>query len=198
MNHEATATRRRAGLPGWRGILTERRGGPLVAHRAAARLSAYVYGNILVLAAIAVATVHTVEDGVATLIVLGTGAVTYLAHVFSAYVAYTALPEGHQHADPAGSQALRETPFDELRDAVPIVSSTIWPAVVLALGWVDVLPPRLAELIAGALVVLRMATIQIVIERIRGNPPGWRVVVAGLATAAAAAIIVLVKVSVGH
>ena len=58
--------------PQWYGVLTARRGGPLPPARAASRLSAYVYGNLLVLAAIVLASAGDIYEGHAVLIVLGT------------------------------------------------------------------------------------------------------------------------------
>ena len=88
--------------------------------------------------------------------------------------------------------------LDELRDAVPIVSSASWPAIILALGWLDAVPTQVAQLVAGGIVVIRIASIEIVSERVRGNRLTFRVLVAGLVTAALAAVIVVAKTYVGH
>ncbi|MGV9858601.1 hypothetical protein ACWDTD_08100 [Gordonia sp. NPDC003425] len=118
-------------VAGWRGILTERRGGPLPPRRAASRLSAYVYGNILVLAAVVAVSPHDLESGHAFWIVIGTGATTYVAHVFADLVAQGSIPEAHGGShDSAPTNADRDHVLGELRDAVPIVSSA---AAVVAL-----------------------------------------------------------------
>lgn len=202
----------------WRGILTRRRGDPLRPDRAASRLSAYVYGNTMVLAALVTASAHAVENGEAVWLVLGTGLTTYIAHVFADLVAGSSIPEAHGHDTHAdGSQAPDtraptiqasgpDRPGDaarahvrhELRDATPIISSAILPAIALALGWADVLPTAWAHGIAGAVVVLRIASVPIVVERVRGNEVSVKVIVAGIGTAALAAVVVVLKVLLAH
>ncbi|WP_300679400.1 hypothetical protein [Nocardioides sp.] len=177
--------------------MTERRDGPLPPERAASRLAAYVYGNILVLASVAVATGHTIENGEAALLVVGTGVTTYVAHVFAELVAHSAVPDSHP-AEHAGPERVRESVLDELRDAVPIASSAFFPSFVLMLGWFGWLPTALAALIAGGSVVLRMAAVQLVAERVRGRQLSFRVFVGGLITAGVAAVIVVAKVALGH
>ncbi|MGC4935892.1 hypothetical protein ACLQ3C_19680 [Gordonia sp. DT30] len=187
-------------------MLTERRGGPLPAHRAASRLSAYVYGNILVLAAVVVASGESIYDGHAGLIVVGTGVTTYIAHVFADLLARANIPEAHRaddhhgrHAgDDAHRQAARREVFEELRDAVPIASSAIWPAIVLVLGYHGLIPTDAAQLIAGGIIVLRIASIQIVTERVRGNRLDLGMVIAGLVAAGLAGVIVVLKTFLGY
>ncbi|MFT4127410.1 MAG: hypothetical protein QM662_14425 [Gordonia sp. (in: high G+C Gram-positive bacteria)] len=179
----------------WRGVLIERKGGPLPPARAAARLAAYLYGNILVLASVVVASAHSIIDGTAALLVLGTGVTTYAAHVFAELIAHGNIPEAHGAGDSAG---LRRILGDELRDAVPIASSAIGPALVLGLGYHALIPTQAAHLVAGAVVVVRIASVPLVTERVRGNAVGPRVLVAGLLTAALAALIVLLKTFLGH
>ena len=60
------------------------------------------------------------------------------------------------------------------------------------------LPAQWSVLLAGGVIVVRVATIQLVTERVRGNPLTFRTVLGGLATAAVAALIVLAKVFLGH
>ncbi|MFC9837707.1 hypothetical protein ACFVKB_28440 [Rhodococcus sp. NPDC127530] len=175
--------------------VTERKHGPLPAARASARLSAYVYGNILVLTVVVAATPRTIENGAAVALVLGTTVTTFLAHVFADAVAHSSVPvdDDDEERTERSSKAL-----DELRDAIPIVSSGTGPAALLALGWLHVLPTAWAQLLAGGVIVFRIATIQIVTERIRGNRLTFRVLIVGLTTAAVAAAIVLAKVLIGH
>lgn len=170
--------------------IVERPSGPLPPDRASARLSAYVYGNILTLAAVATATPETIEHGHAALVVFFTGVTTYVAHIFSNFVAYQnvtdARPDGREHA------------LQELADATPIMSSATMPTVALILGWLEVIPTGWAFAIAGGLVVVRIASIQLVAERVRGNPLTPRLVLLGLLTAAVAGAIVVVKVVLTH
>ncbi|MDV8022823.1 hypothetical protein [Rhodococcus sp. IEGM 1330] len=175
--------------------LVTRADGPLEPARAARRLSAYVYGNILVLAAVAASTPSSIEQGTAAVLVLATAVTTFLAHVFADFVASSQIPESH--GDATDEQRTFKA-VEELRDAVPILSSGTVPALMLALGWLSVLPGQWSELLAGGVIVVRIATIQLVTERIRGNPLTFRAILGGLATAAIAALIVLAKVFLGH
>lgn len=185
---------------GLRAVLVERKGGPLDARRAATRLSAYVYGNILVLGAVVAASTTAIRAGYAPLIVLGTGVTTYIAHVFADLLAHSSIPEAHsdEHGGEIPAERQRRLIADELRDAVPIMSSAIWPALALALGYHELIPTEVAALIAGGVVVVRIATVQLVSERVRGNPLRPSMFVGGLVTAAVAALIVLLKTLVGH
>ena len=189
--------------------LTERSGGPLPPARAASRLSAYVYGNILVLAAIVASSPDSIDTGHAALLVVGTGVTTYIAHVFAELIAHANIPEAHPETLPethhetlsdAADEArlVARAGVGELRDAVPIASSAVWPAIVLAMAWLDWLPSAAAQLVAGAVVVLRIASIAPVVQRVRGNPLSLGMLIAGLATAALAAVIVLLKTVVGY
>ena len=175
--------------------LVVRRDGPLTAERASARLSAYVYGNIATLAAVAATSQHAIETGTAALLVVGTTVTTFLAHVFAEFVANSTIPEATAHLS---ETERRDDGRNELRDAAPIASSGSIPALILALGWLGVLPAWWAQLGAGAVVVVRIAMVRMVTERIRGNPPSFRVFLGGLAIAAVAAAIVVLKVAVGH
>ncbi|MGW0246258.1 hypothetical protein ACWDYH_06410 [Nocardia goodfellowii] len=175
----------------WYRSLVRRRRGPLPPERARARLSAYVYGNILTLASIALTTTGSIADGTAVALVAGTGATTFLAHVFAEFVAYTSVSG---RPDPPTSIGVPA----ELRDAVPIASSATIPSVLLAAGWLGLFDTRGAQLLAGAVVVVRIATIPLIAQRLRGNRPGFLVLVAGLVIAAVATAIVSVKAAIGH
>ncbi|HCS57619.1 MAG TPA: hypothetical protein DIW80_10695 [Gordonia polyisoprenivorans] len=201
--------------PQWYGVLTARRGGPLPPARAASRLSAYVYGNLLVLAAIVLASAGDIYEGHAVLIVLGTGLTTYIAHIFADLLAWANIPEAHEST--SGNRAadgvdegaevndgeverpdLRREILDELRDAVPIMSSAIWPAIILALGYHDLIPTQVAQLVSGCVIVIRIASVPIVTERVRGNRLDMRMLIAGLIAAGLAAVIVMLKSFLGH
>lgn len=166
--------------------VTTRKGGLLPRHRASARLSAYVYGNILVMTVVVAASPGSIGGGSAALLVLGTTVTTFLAHVFADAVA-----AGTVDDDAVDMRA-------ELRDTVPIASSGVAPSFLLALAWLDVLPGALAQAAAGALVTLRIASIPVVAERLRGRSPSFRLVLAGIGTAVIAAVVVAVKVNLTH
>ncbi|MFD0366059.1 hypothetical protein ACFQZZ_31855 [Nocardia sp. GCM10030253] len=177
----------------WYRLLVRRSQGPLPPERATARLSAYVYGNILALASVAIATTATIGDGTAAALVAGTGATTFVAHVFAELVAHTSVAESPTPTLRTASEAAAG-----LRDAVPIASSAGIPSALLCLGWFGVLSAQWAQLLAGSVIVVRLATVPIITTRIRGNSAGPRVLVAGLILAAIAALIVGAKVALGH
>lgn len=169
--------------------------GPLPPTRAAARLSAYVYGNILVLTAVVAATPVSIDDGAAFALVLATTLTTFVAHVFAEVVARSNIPESMHGATESEK---KQSVVDEIRDALPIASSGTVPAIILALAWLWILPTFWAQLIAGGVVVFRIATLQIVAQRLRGKPLTFKVFVAGLVTAVLAALIVFAKVYFTH
>jgi hypothetical protein len=165
-----------------------RKEGPLPPARAARRMSAYVYGNVLVLAAVVAATSDAIEDGKAVLIVLGTTVSTYLAHIYSEALAHGVTDTGEP-----------EHFSEELRDAVPILSSGGVPIVALLACWLDLLPAGVSQIIAGGVIVVRLASVGVWVERLHGNRPSWRMITIGLVSAAFCAVIVFIKVFfVGH
>jgi hypothetical protein len=168
--------------------LANRKDGPLTPTRAARRMSAYIYGNILVLAAVVGASTAALQNGSAVLLVVGTTVSTYLAHVYSEIVGHSLV---------SSESDSREFPH-ELRDAVPIISAGTVPIIALLLGYLQVLPSDWAWAIAGAIIVVRIASIGFWTERLRGNPPSFRSLTVGIAAAAICAVIVLIKVLVAH
>lgn len=155
--------------------------------RGRARVSAYVYGNILVLAAVLTATPHTIEDGHAAVVVVATTVTTYLAHVVAHAVA------GTIGAAPGTPSITR----DELRDALPILSSGSLPTLVLVLGAVTSIDPVLVELVAAGVVVLRLVGIGAVVDRYGGAERRWSWLT-GLLVGGASILIVVLKLVFGH
>ena len=100
--------------------LSSERRRPLTPESAASRISAYVYGNILVLAALVPITNSPEYIGIA--IVAGTALSTFIAHVFADSVAQSVR---------SGEQLSRDERLAELRNAVPILSSAVLPCVIL-------------------------------------------------------------------
>lgn len=148
--------------------------------RAESRMSAYVYGDVLVLAATAGVSDGAIRSGEALLIVLGTVLSTYVAHVLADVVG--AVFTGH-----ASTGML----LAEARDSVPVVSAGLPSFVLLgaaAQGWPA---PTWAQALACAAVILRLAAIGLVYRRLRRETTVHRavwfgVIVALIATAAAA------------
>jgi hypothetical protein len=153
-------------------------------------VGAYVYGNVLVLAAIFATSPESIAHWTAVVIVVATSATTFLAHVFA-----------HRIGESIGrtdDEALSLHLAHVTRDAVPIMSSGTGPAVFLTLGAVGWLPPELSLLLAVGYVVLRLAGTGIVVRRISGqaSPPG--VLWSGVALAGISVVIAAVKAILTH
>lgn len=160
---------------------------PLERGDAARRISAYVYGNILILAALIPVT--TTDEHVGILVVVGTALSTFVAHVFA---------EGVGEAVREGKTLTSGQRWSDLRDSVPILSSAVLPAVILAGAALDWLEPRTAQIIAEVAMLVRIGGIVFVIERLKGERPSrWTLLAALLLTVVAAAVVVA-KVLLTH
>jgi hypothetical protein len=159
----------------------------LSSRRADNRMSAYVYGDILVLAATAGVYDSAIRSGEALFVVLGTVVSTYIAHVVADVVG--AVFGGHQ---------VKVAVRDELRDSVPIVSAGLPPLVLFgaaALGWMT---PEWAQVVAAALLVVRLGAIGVVYHHLTA-PIGWaRAAWFGLLVAGVATLAVAVKLVLTH
>jgi hypothetical protein len=144
-----------------------------------------------VLAAIAGASPHYVEDGYAVVLVLATTGTTYLAHVVAHLVG------GAIGADRVRERARTETAAD-LRDALPILSSGSLPAAILLVAWLAALDPDVMVPLAAATVVLRLAGTGVLVARLSGLPPSGRQLWAGFVLAAVSVVIVVLKVTLTH
>ncbi|MEI5675203.1 MULTISPECIES: hypothetical protein [unclassified Nocardioides] len=164
--------------------------GELALERVRERISAYVYGNILVLAALATTTPHSVEDGHAALVVIATTATTFLAHVLAHLVAHQV---GADHS--AGGAAPDRS---SLRDALPIASSGSVPALILLVAWLGHLPPTGAVLVSAGVVVVRLAGLGMVTSRFSGRRSRLSDLWMGLVLAVLSGVVVLLKVWLTH
>lgn len=96
------------------------------------RVSAFLYGNILILSALLVLTPDSLQTSRSIVSVLGVGLSTYVAHVVSDVVA-------HLLRHPDGEGLSTRLP-GELRDALPIATSALLPTAILVaalLGWLE-------------------------------------------------------------
>ncbi|NYF98900.1 hypothetical protein [Janibacter cremeus] len=167
--------------------LTHVRGTPRTPESAASRISAYVYGNILVLAALVPVTLSRTYWGIA--IVAGVALSTYIAHIF----AHALVQNVH-----AGRELTRSERLTLLPDAMPIVTSAALPCAILAtagLHWTD---PRNVQLLAEVVILIRIALIVFVVERFQGNKPSGGTLVFSVVIALLAAVIVVIKVFLTH
>ncbi|WP_280475678.1 hypothetical protein [Nocardia asiatica] len=160
---------------------------PLDRRNAASRISAYIYGNVLILAALIPVTPSAEDVGI--LVVLGTALSTFIAHAFAEGV----------------GQSVRQTRaltpqerWADLRDSLPILSSAVLPSVILAgaaIGWVE---PRTAQVLAESAMLVRIGGIVFVIGRLHGERPHRSTMLGAVLLACAATTVVAVKVVLTH
>ncbi|SDH62166.1 hypothetical protein SAMN05444695_102432 [Rhodococcus triatomae] len=151
------------------------------------RISAYVYGNILVLAALV--PLVTTPEYLGIAIVAGTSLSTFIAHVFGEAVAQSVR---------TGRELGRAGRIAELRDSLPIFSAAALPCAILALAWIGWLEPRTAQILAEITVLARICSIVWVVRRIQGRPPTPGTTVAAIGLGVVALLVVAVKVVLTH
>jgi len=164
---------------------------PLDLEDAATRTTAYVYGNILVLAALVILTPADIESGRAFWIVIGTAVSTYLAHVFAETL-------GGLVRHPATSPVTLRSALLLARESWPVLTSGLLPAAILAVGWLEIIPAATSLLLAEAVVLLRIAGTGIVVARLRNEPSSVRIILVGVAVGVVGALISLLKVYLTH
>ncbi len=155
----------------------------------ASRVSAYVYGNVLVMAALIALHPDDLRGPTGVLYVLGAGVSTFIAHTLAEAVGLRAR-EGRS----LDSAAVRH----EIRDALPIATSAGAPAALLMLSWTDHLDGDLVLVLALALVDLRLALLGSVVARVSGERSSTRVFLAGLSLAVIAAAAAVLKWQLTH
>lgn len=185
--------------PGWFTALTRHRTGRRVPpERAARRVEAFAYGNILVLSVIVVSDAHAVENRLAAWLVLGTTVSTFVAHIFAEWLSHGVIArrEG-ETTGPTDTLTLKTV----LRDSIPIITSGTLPFAVLLIGSFDVIalfdPPG-AQLCAAGIVIFRIAVLGLVVERLQTTKVSWRTIGSGIGVAVLATIITVVKVILTH
>lgn len=166
-----------------------RSGTPLPAEDAVSRTSAYVYGNVLVLAALVPLSVAELADGTAVLIVVGTAISTFLAHLFAEAVG-ASVGAGHR----SGWTGFRQ----HLRDAVPILTSGLVPTALLVLAWLDVASQIVLVVIAEILLIVRIGWTGVVAGRLHGEPSSLRLLLVGIGLSVVGAVVVVIKVILTH
>ena len=155
----------------------------------ASRVSAYVYGNVLVMAALIALHPDELRGPSGVLYVLGVGASTYVAHAVGEAVGLRVR---------TGRSLDRTALRHELRDALPIATAAGVPAAVLLLAWTELLDAGAVLVLALALVDVRLALIGSVVARISGERSSVRVFLAGFVLAAVAAAAAVLKWQLTH
>ncbi len=171
-------------------VFTARRQHDLPIERVRSRVSAYIYGNIFVLAAIFATSPRSIAHWSAVFIVVATSATTFFAHVFAHRIG--------QAIGRTDDEGLRLHLAQEARDAVPIMNSGSGPAVLLALGALGWLPAGFSQLLAEAYVVVRLAGTGIIVRRISGDVLHLSGRWSGLALAGISVLIAALKNIVTH
>ena len=160
--------------------------------RVRSRVTAYVYGNVLVLAAVVGCAPESVRSGRAVVVVLATMVTTYLAHVVAHRVG-----EGVGRRHDEAALHLRA----ELRDAVPIVTSGALPALVLAataVAGLEGAAAAAAQLAAALVPVARLAATGSVTSRLVPGGPSRSAFWSAVGLAVAGSLIGVVKVLLTH
>ena len=172
-------------------LARRRRGGELTTGRARERASAYVYGNITTLGALAAVGLDAVEHGTAAVAVAATAVATFVAHVIAHAVAERI---GADEQTPARDRGVSA----ELRDTLPIATSGGLPVLLLLLGALDLVAPLTAWVLAVAVVVVRLASTGLVIERISGRSASPTALWSGLVLAALSVAVAIGKAALTH
>lgn len=174
-----------------------RRGGPdpsdLPLDQVRDRLSSYVYGNITVLAAAIAVDPDAIRHGSAVWAVLGTAVLTYLAHVLSHLVAHGIGTDGD-----ASDDDRRESVATIARNANPIATSGLIPAVLYAAAWAGWPDAQVAQTAALVILVVRIGLVGVFVQRFSGRRPTFLGLWGGVVLAAAAFVIGVVKVVLTH
>lgn len=154
-------------------------------------MSSYIYGNITVLAVAIAVSPEQIHHGAAVLSVLATAVLTYLAHVLAHLVA-------HGIGDTGDEEARRESVATIVRNANPIATSGLIPAVLYAAAWVGWLPAQWAQVAATVILVVRIGMVGVFMQRFSGKRPTFLGLWGGIVLAAVAFVIGLVKVVLTH
>jgi hypothetical protein len=154
----------------------------------AERVTAAAYGTVLVLSALALLDAGNVSSGLGWELVTGVGVATWVAHLYAEVVG-----DHVRH----GSAPDRKEIGRAMTDGIPILLATIPPAVVLLLGRLDVLDPRLALWASVAVALLQLvgvgAFVGAALSSGRSRPWMYAVVTAAIGVA-----VVTLKLVLGH
>lgn len=156
-------------------------------HRVESRVAAYVYGDVLVLAAVIGASPHSITSGTAMALVLATVASTYVAHVLA-----------HSIGVLFGGDNDHERAGHTLRDALPIISSGVVPAAVLLLAAAGLVTGLVGQAVAATVPLLRIAATGLIYRHLQDEVPFARAVWVGVLAAAVALLAVVIKLAVAH
>jgi hypothetical protein len=150
------------------------------------RISAYVYGNILVLAALVLLTHDDIDHGAGLAIVAGTALSTFVAHAFAERLGSTVRQGEHARL------------VVVLRDSLPIISSAALPALLMGAAAISWISPVVALRIAEVSVVVRLGGTAFVVSRLQGRRVTAHTWFESIALAVTAVAIVGLKLLLTH
>lgn len=157
---------------------------PLSREDASSRITAFVYGDILILAALIALYPQDLLTFKALTYIIGTGASTFIAHVLAEHV-------GIRVAAP--DQATTSHLKREAWHAVPIASAAVGPALLMTaalVGWID---PEFALQLAILITVVRLGSLGWVVAHLRSERVVPQTFILGLALAALCLAAALLK-----
>lgn len=162
---------------------------PNGSQHAASRVSAVVYGNIVLLTAMLGLSPEAVREEGGLAVLLATGFATFVAHVVSGLIG---------HRVETRQRSTRADLRDELRLASPIATAALVPTVLLLLSRQTSLEPNTALLIAVGYVSFRLARLGWTVERAMGERSSRRIFWAGIGLAAAGLLAAILKITLVH
>jgi hypothetical protein len=156
--------------------------------RLAERVSAASYGTVLVLASLPLIDENEVASGIGWELVTGVGVATWLAHLYAEVVG-----DHLRHDTALDRRELRKA----MSDGFPILLSAVAPAVMLVLGRLDVLEPRVALWAAVLVAILQLVLVGTyvgwAVSPNRGKRWSYAAITAGMGVA-----VVVLKLALGH
>lgn len=128
--------------------------------RLAERLSAASYGTVLIIAALLVVEAEDVATGWGWELMVGVGAATWVAHLYAEVL-------GNHVRNP---DAMRSHEVGRaMADGLPILLSSILPALALLLGRLDVVAARQALWVGVILAILQLVAIGAIVGVVSGG-----------------------------
>ena len=152
-------------------------------------MSAYVYGNVLVMATLISLEPGDLRGPTAVLYVLGVGATTYLAHLVG---------DGAGRRVREGRSIQWPEVRREIRDTLPIGTAATVPAAILLPAWAGPADARVALALAIGATCVRLALLGSAVEWFSGERSSTRLFLAGAGLALASAAAAFLKWRLTH
>jgi lysylphosphatidylglycerol synthetase-like protein (DUF2156 family) len=154
------------------------------------RISAFIYGNILVLSALVILSPNGLQTTRGIVYVIAVGFSTFVAHVASDLFAHLL-----RHPNGKGLAARLQA---DLRDAVPIATSAILPTIVLVAAWLGWIEAEVSWAIAIGVTLVRLSLLGPIAAWIAREPFSLWPLLAGIILASLIAVVALLKAMFAH